>query len=253
MALDSVVILLLLFVYFIGTLIYKHYVPKIKGAKGENRVARLLRKLNGNEYKVFNDIYLRSNGRTTQIDHLVVSIYGIFVIETKNYQGWIHGSEHSEYWTQSIYKQKKKFRNPIKQNWAHIYVLRDVLSDYKQLKYYPIIVFAGRGELKNVYSTIPVIYKNQLLPTIRQHRIPYLSIDQVNYIAYKINALKIDEKQGKREHKQYVKQNIYNRKENVKASICPKCGGELKVRKGPYGMFYGCSNFPKCKFTKKYI
>jgi len=31
--------------------------------------------------------------------------------------------------------------------------------------------------------------------------------------------------------------------------LCPKCGGKLVERTGKFGPFYGCSNFPKCKYT----
>lgn len=54
------------------------------------------------------------------IDHVVISKYGVFVIETKNYRGWIIGNEKSEYWTQVIYKRKERLYNPIKQNYGHI-------------------------------------------------------------------------------------------------------------------------------------
>ena len=37
----------------------------------------------------------------------------------------------------------------------------------------------------------------------------------------------------------------------IDSSICPVCGGRLKQRKGPYGDFIGCSNYPKCRYTKK--
>ncbi|MFK8006321.1 MAG: nuclease-related domain-containing protein, partial [Saprospiraceae bacterium] len=99
-----------------SVLVYKYLKPKIKGIRGEYKVSRVLRKLDKTEYKIFHDLYLKSEDRYTQIDHLIISIYGVFVIETKNYKGWIHGNEKSEYWTQTIYKKKTKFRNPVKQN-----------------------------------------------------------------------------------------------------------------------------------------
>lgn len=248
---NAVIIGFLFAVYFIGVFIYKLYLPKIKGKRGEYSVAKRLRKLNRKEYKIFNDIYLKTGGRSTQIDHLAVSVYGIFVIETKNYTGWIHGNEHSEYWTQSIYKKKTNFRNPVKQNWAHIYFLKNALSNFKPIKYHPIIVFTGEARLKNVYSNIPVIYKNKLLRTIRQHNTPSLSIEQVEDITHRLCEFIINEKKGKREHKKYVRRNINVRKRKIKSLICPNCGGKLVFRKGAYGKFYGCSNFPKCKFSKK--
>lgn len=238
-------------VYLISVFIYKVYSPKIKGAKGEYSVKRRLRKLSRKEYLIFNDVYLKINGRSTQIDHLVISVYGIFVIETKNYNGWIHGSEKSEYWTQTFYKKKTKFRNPIKQNWSHIYFLKNVLSNFKQIKYYPIIVFTGKVKLKNIYSQIPVIYKNKLIKTIKKNKTPYLTIEQVKDIAKQLSKFIIDKKKIKKEHKKYVRRNIRERKKNVKSLTCPNCGGKLVVRNGKYGKFYGCSNYPKCKFSKK--
>ena len=101
-------------------LILRLNMPKIKGSVGEAKAARQLSKLDREEYRVINDILVTSHGHSSQIDHIVVSRFGIFVIETKHYKGWIHGGENSEYWTQSIYNHKNKFRNPIKQNAGHI-------------------------------------------------------------------------------------------------------------------------------------
>ena len=52
------------------------------------------------EYHVIDDVLFMSNGRSTQIDHIVVSPYAVFAIETKGYKGWILGGENSEYCTQ---------------------------------------------------------------------------------------------------------------------------------------------------------
>ena len=68
--------------------------PKVKGILGEKSVALFLSKLDPKKYRVFHDLYIpTAKGKTTQIDHLIISRYGIFVIETKNYKGWIYGSE----------------------------------------------------------------------------------------------------------------------------------------------------------------
>ena len=96
------------------------YKAKIKGYIGEKQVSKRLRKLNKRKYKVLNNVLLKTANGSTQIDHVVISIYGIFVIETKNYKGLIFGSENDENWTQVIYKNKGKFRNPIKQNYGHV-------------------------------------------------------------------------------------------------------------------------------------
>ena len=99
--------------------ILKRLIPS-KGAIGEKRVARILEKLQEGKYSVINNLLLNNSGYTSQVDHVVVSVYGIFVIETKTYQGIISGGENSEQWTQNIYGNKYEFRNPILQNYGHV-------------------------------------------------------------------------------------------------------------------------------------
>ncbi|PCJ64879.1 MAG: hypothetical protein COA58_11435 [Bacteroidetes bacterium] len=247
----AILIFVILIVKYLGVFAYDYNSPKIKGAKGEYSVSRLLQKLNSNEYKTFNDIYIKVDKKSTQIDHLIISKYGIFVIETKTYDGWIHGREKSEYWTQTFYTSKEKFRNPVKQNWAHIFFLKEILSNFKQVKYHSIIVFAGDAELKNIHSEIPVVYEHELLETIKKNTTPRLSIDQIEDIVNQLNKFIVTDKKEKNQHNTYVTRNIEERRKNVKQLICPNCKGELVIRKGRYGEFYGCSNFPKCKFSKK--
>jgi len=247
MVIFSIVIVLVL------VFIFRLNLPKIKGSIGESKVARQLNKLNYEEYEVLHDILIMTNNGTSQIDHVVVSIYGVFVIETKNYSGWIHGNENSEYWTQSIYKYKTKFRNPIKQNWSHVYALKDILLDFRQIIYHPIIVFTGSAELKNINSTIPIIYVWELFQTIMDKRdIHNLSIEQVRIIADKLGEANILDKKIKNKHIHQVKYRAYERKQKEKSLICPKCGVDLVVRNGQYGKFYGCPNYPKCKYTLRY-
>ena len=105
-----VIILLFLLIIFLIPLLSKKKEPtkkykssaEILGEIGENKIAQILNTL-PKEYQIFNNIYLSNNGMTTQIDHIVVSIYGIFVIETKNYKGQIYGNNNSEYWLSLIH------------------------------------------------------------------------------------------------------------------------------------------------------
>lgn len=246
----------IIYILFVGVAflfvkwMYNTYFPRIKGAMGEYNIVRRLRQLNRKKYRVYNDIYLKIKGRSTQIDHLIISIYGIFVIETKNYKGWIHGHENAEFWTQSIFKSKTKFRNPIKQNWAHVYFLKNALSDFPQNIYHPIVVFVGTAKLKNIQANAPVIYKHKLLKTIKKHRIPVLTTAQVEDIEKLLKGLLVSEKGRKRDHKRFVRSNIDERNRKIKALECPNCGGQLIRRVGNYGKFYGCSNYPRCKFSK---
>ena len=80
---------------------------KVRGWIGEKAVSIILKFL-PDEYTVFNNIYIEENGKSTQIDHVILSPYGIFVIETKNYSGWIYGSENAQYWTKNKRNTAKK-------------------------------------------------------------------------------------------------------------------------------------------------
>lgn len=247
----SLLYLLLLSSAYITYLLFKkYYSPKIIGSIGEYYVARILKRLSKKNYKIYNNIYIKKDGKTSQIDHLVLSIYGIFVIETKNYKGWIFGNEKSKYWTQTLYKKKYKVFNPVIQNWTHVNFLKGISPELKRLKYFPIVVFAGSGKLKKINSSTPVIRKRRLLRTIKRKRDVVLTHEQLakidGIIAQKIVTGKIIRK----EHKKKVKENIKRSKNKSNPSICPKCGGGLLVKNGKYGNFQGCSNFPKCTFTK---
>lgn len=88
------IFLVALIVFCIVLAIYR---PQIKGYIGEKAVANRLSGLPTQSYIVLNDIMLLPTSYgTTQIDYIVVSVYGIFVIETKNYKGWIIGNEYGE-------------------------------------------------------------------------------------------------------------------------------------------------------------
>ncbi len=182
-------------------LILRLSMPEIKGNFGESIVARQLSKLDREEYRVINDALIVSGDRSSHIDHIVISQFGIFVIETKHYKGWIHGDEHSEYWTQSIYSDKFKFRNPIKQNLGHIRALRSILRDYPQATYHSIIAFTGSAELKNVYTSVPVVYGWELRRTIlNRSRTPCLSDAEVAEIAEDLSAMSKPDKAAKKKH-----------------------------------------------------
>lgn len=225
---------------------------KIKGVIGESKVALRLKFLNSNEYKVINDVLLESGGRSSQIDHIVISRYGIFVIETKNYKGWIHGNENSEYWLQTIYKYKNRFRNPVIQCKGHIATLNNILREYDSVEFYPIVVFSGEAKLKNVYTEVPVVYSRKLIKTIRRRGdIENLTNEEVGDIFLKIKESNIKRRGARKNHIRRAKKNAKNQKRKENSLICPRCGGNFIVRNGKYGKFHGCSNFPKCKYSKK--
>jgi len=228
--------------------------PTRIGKIGESRVAWEIDRLDVNNFRVFNDLLLQHNEETCQIDHIIISIYGIFVIETKNYSGWIFGNDSSDYWTQVIYKTKNKFRNPIKQNWSHICFLKTILRERASIKYIPIVAFAGNAELKAIKSDTLVTYVDLLYQKIMERCIDIcMTSTEVNEVSELIKTYSIEKSNTNRyKHIEQINSKITEREKEKQSMLCPLCGMQLVDRKGPYGEFLGCSGYPNCKYTRKY-
>jgi hypothetical protein len=114
--------------------------PKIRGKRGERKVKSVIGgTIEGVQY-VINNLTLKNNETTSQIDHIVVNQRGVFVIETKNYSGRIYGSENQRQWTQVLAygKVKNKLYNPLKQNATHVYLVKKIVG---ALPVYSLVVF----------------------------------------------------------------------------------------------------------------
>ena len=112
-------------------------------------VSALAHGLSYRDYFIFNNLTLpASNNGSTQIDHVVISKFGIFVVESKNYKGWIFGSVDGKVWTQSLPGGRKfTFQNPIHQNWAHIMALKELMP-FVGDNFRNLVVFSERCEFK---------------------------------------------------------------------------------------------------------
>ncbi|MDR0216680.1 MAG: NERD domain-containing protein [Comamonas sp.] len=123
--------------------------PRFKGWRGEKAVQRLIaQRLNPLVYVDLHNVTLpTADGGSTQIDHLIFSPYGLFVLETKNYQGWIFGTEKQREWTQQIFKKRSKFQNPLRQNYKHTKTLQELLGIGAE-HVHSVIAFVGDCEFK---------------------------------------------------------------------------------------------------------
>ena len=221
-----------------------------KGKVGEKVVSRKLDQLPKDQYQVLNNVTIPTPKGSSQIDHLVVSIYGIFVIETKNYNGWIYGGEYAEYWTQNIYGNKYQFYNPILQNAGHVRALRRVLKEFEPLPILPIIAFSGEADLKVKVEEACVIYWSQIHKVINQFEEKRLTWSQVNAICDAVQTAQLEPgKEADMQHLQDILSARDQKYDAISSGRCPRCGGTLVLRSGKYGHFYGCSNYPRCKFT----
>ncbi|WNB91721.1 NERD domain-containing protein [Bacillus sp. NEB1478] len=225
--------------------------PYIKGYIGEMVVNNQLKKLDPNNYIILKDVLLtKKDGTTTQVDHIVVSIFGVFVIETKNYQGWIFGSEKSQYWTQVIYKRKQKFYNPIKQNKGHVTSIKDLIYD-DTIPIRSIIAFSNSCKLKLEPTETKVVYMKYITTTIHSHFQQVMSQHNMKVIAELISKGNMKDRTIRKEHVKQIKTDLRVKKQKINQDTCPSCGSTLVNRKGKYGFFKGCSNYPKCRFVSR--
>ena len=218
---------------------------KIIGFAGEFWVRLELRKL-PKEYLVINNLMVEYNSKTCQIDHLVISKYGIFIIETKQYNGYIKGNDYDLNWEQRFKKKIYHIHNPIHQNYGHLQMLKQVTGIDESL-FIPLVCISSRARV-NVKSK-KVVLLNDLIDTI-------LNYNEEKILYYKeiyeyINTINIREKKKRKEHIIETKK-IVTQKKNNNINKCPKCGGILVERMSKYGKFIGCSNYPKCKYIKRY-
>jgi restriction system protein len=116
---------------------------RFKGAKGEAQAASGLLLFLPSEYRVINDVLLPTRTGTAQIDHVVVSNYGIFVIESKNISGAIHGSADDISWTVCRGSSKFTIYNPLRQNAAHIMALAAALRMSEHLFHSLVFFWSG--------------------------------------------------------------------------------------------------------------
>lgn len=235
-------------ILFILCILIKIYYPKIRGFMGEFWVKVELGKLSKNDYIILNDIMVESNDKTHQIDHIVISKYGIFVIEMKNYYGLITGSEYKEKWCQHLGKNKSYFKNPIHQNYGHVKALSDVLN-IDEKKIISIVCFSNQVKLKVDVKSC-VTYLDYLVGEIKKYDKVIVN-DSIESIKKVLVDTNIVDEQRRKNHVKDIKTKVKDEKEMSDNMICPKCGSQLVNRNGKYGFFIGCSNYPKCRYIKK--
>ncbi len=217
-----------------------------KGRKGEFKVNEILDTLSAEDTKqkhINNFTLLDEKGKSHQIDHIVIRENGIFCIETKNFRGVIHGNEKQEKWIQTIPSSGRKYRylNPIKQNASHVYHLSKALGDKYKINSLVVMI---RNNASTIQSS-NVINLNELEDYLNNYN------DGIHYSNGEIIEIynSLNDLQADITNLEHV-QNIRQTKREIIQGVCPRCGGELVEREGKYGKFYGCSNFPDCKFTK---
>lgn len=150
---------------FIALIIYlltKQQPRKSKGQAGEETTTAMLTYYDSRAIIVRN-LYITTNNKSNEIDIVYIHPKGIFVIENKNYSGWIFGSQDQRYWTQTFKNGKKyKFYNPIMQNETHTRIIINKLKSHnintESFPVYSVVVF-NKDNLRNInlYNTKTII------------------------------------------------------------------------------------------------
>lgn len=213
-----------------------------KGILGETviNVAMWL-KLEKDIYHRLNNITLPlANGGSTQIDHVIVSVYGIFVIETKNYKGWIFGNERQRQWTQVIMGRKYKFQNPLRQNYLHIKTLAELL-ELEMSYFHSMIAFIGECELKTRDELPEHVLTSGMVSYVKKKQDKILTEAEVESIIEQIENKRCSKSwKANSQHKAYLKDKHANgnkhpsnnpkSKSVAKPTLEPKAPGAIKSR-----------------------
>lgn len=228
-------------------------IPVVKGWFGEALVRLSARiRLKSTIYRPFHNVTLQDEGGTTQIDHIFVSPYGVFVVETKNMKGWIFGGERQATWTQTIYRSSRKFQNPLRQNYRHTEAIRKLL-DLDKEAVHSIVVFAGHSTFK---TKMPpnVVHGGGYIGYIRKFRRRVFDDAQIEDLCDRIANGRLA--QTRATHRAHV-ESLAAAHKGAEGPACPKCGGATmlrKIRKGERAgqRFWGCSSFPECRGALQY-
>lgn len=245
-------LLLILFVLGIAFLYFYLNSPTVIGAEGERRVnSSLSRKLSEKDYILLEDLTLPTAHGTTQVDHIVLSRFGIFVIETKNMSGWIFGGKTQARWTQVMRRHKSQFQNPLHQNYQHIKVVQDLLS-IRQDQLESLVAFVGSAEPKTEMPPNIFWSSGDLLGYIASRKTVQFTDSEVRDFARKLRSSALEaNKETRRAHVQHVRDKATRKKTDV--TKCPRCGARMIERSNRKTgqTFHGCFQFPKCRGTLK--
>jgi restriction system protein len=219
----------------------------LKGWFGEKKTTFIMwLSLDAKIYHRFHNAIIPAVNGTTQIDHLLVSPYGLFIVETKNIKGWIFGSEDQPKWTKSVFGKKYSFQNPLRQTFRQKKILSKFLGLNESI-IHTVIFFVGDCKFK---THLPAnVIKSGLGRYIKQFQVLNLSPNEINQISGQLEQHMSESTVTTRDHVRSL------RKRHSSKTVCPGCGSSLvkrKVKKGPRAgsKFLGCESYPKCRFTK---
>ncbi|MFD2214996.1 nuclease-related domain-containing protein [Metabacillus endolithicus] len=225
----------------------KEYVAARKGEIGEYKIDIQLAQL-PKEYKYLSDIMVtnpKSISGFSQIDHVVITPYGIFVIETKNYQGTIYGGRERKEWSVN---GKFKMMNPFFQNYGHIKVLKDLVDKKLHNHFFSLVSFTKRctfkvdQELRKISSDDLILYDIELSEFIHrkvsvvklQDKTPVLSSGEIDQIYSIISKANITDSKLREQHSRSINDKKEEKKSIESKKKCTTCGQPVSEKVAAY-------------------
>lgn len=227
---------------------------KIKGFVGEAIASGWgMLALPSSTYTQLANLTLPTPDGTTQIDLVIVSRFGVFVVEVKNMSGWIFGNEKSREWTQ-VFRTGEKFRiqNPLRQNYRHVKAVQQTLGACRIPTHtvHSVIAFIGDATLKTQTPenvTVGLGFSRY----VKSFRTSVLTDTQVRTACEALTTSRLEPTgRTRREHIRHLR----TRNDPNAERKCPRCGRQMVLRTSRQGpntgkRFWGCSGYPRCKAT----
>lgn len=200
-------------------------------------------------YRLIKNVTLPFGVGTAQIDHLIVSPYGIFVVETKNINGWIFGQPNQLQWMQVFFRFKQRFKNPLLQNHMHDEAVRNLLG-LQPGQVRNVVVFVGACTFKTPMPPEVVQGVSGLVAFIRTKQVRSFTEDEIRGFVERILTNRL--KPGfwtERAHLRYARKRKLAASAANSGIACPRCGGTMieQTNRRTGERFFGCRRFPLCK------
>lgn len=195
---------------------------------------------------------------TSQIDLLMIGKKGIYVVEVKSFaNAKIYGDVQRSKWTYYSHGKKYEIYSPLKQNKKHVEYLKKFLQDFGPIPCFSILTvicedFKVSGQFPPntvLCSSLPAM-KRGIQSIAESHPEVWSESTQQEIFSY-IKNNQHNGKAARIEHKERVISYKNELDRLTQQKQCPYCKTDLILRKGKYGDFYGCKNYPKCKYTLK--
>jgi len=170
---------------------YRAYAAYAFQNRGEELLSRVaLTHFCPPDYHLMNHVTLQQKDGTTQVDHILVSRFGVFVIETKDYKGWIFGDAKQPNWTQVLFKRKFRFQNPILQNFRHVRAVQGLLDFLPPGAVKSVVVFTGDAEFK---TEIPqgVFSLSKVIEYLREQTVEVMSLNRMQFCVGRLETARL--------------------------------------------------------------